>query len=206
MGEGFVKSYILENGLTACVNNYHLNNNLQLTRHPTHDFGVIIYLYSYEAKDAIEYKINDKAFQLENGHHHMLRVISSQTMQQIKFGKGTAIRGVSIFLENEWIRKNIKHPLQDVFFYLKEVNFFKEFINARQHRLLNEIIDMPHNHPFEAIYVKSRVYRIVNKLLQSFLHRDISESPEGISEEDFKTLQHIETILTDNYGETFPGH
>ena len=205
VGNGYIKSYTIENGFTACVSNYYLNYDIHINRQPTDQFGVIIYLYHFETTGMIEYKINAVELNLEDGHHHTLRVINSQTMQQVNFVKHTAIQGISIFLESEWIRKNINFQLKDVFHYLKEVNFFKEFINAKQHRLMNEIITLPLNHSYHSTFIKSRIYRIVDKLLASFLQRDISESPERMSEEDFKTLQHIETILTESQDETFPG-
>ena len=204
-GTGYVKGVFLENGLTACINDYQLNVDYRFNRLPSDKFGVIIYLYHFDARDTIEYTLENVSFNLEHGNHYALRVINSQTTHQFKFSKTTSVRGISIFLENEWIEKNISHRLDEVFLYLKEVNYFRQFINAKQQRLLNEILDMAGDQPYNGVYVKSRLYRILDKLFENFLLRDISESPEKISDEDFKTLQKIELILTNSFDKAFPG-
>jgi AraC-like DNA-binding protein len=123
----------------------------------------------------------------------------------VKFEKTTPVRGLSIYLENEWIEKNTSHRVLEVFSYLKKVNYFEQFLNAKQKKLVSEIIDLGGDHPYPDTFVKSRIYRILDKILENFLQRDISELPEKISEEEFKMLQQIETILTQSYEESFPG-
>ncbi len=205
LGKGDLTAFFFEKGLTACVNKYQLNEDYLFTRQPTDKFGVIIYLFHFQTIDPIEYKLDDVAINYDRGSLYTLRIINSQTLQQFKFGKTTAVRGISIFLENEWIEKNLNHRILDVINYLQEVNYFKEFINAKQQRLMDEILNVPDTHPYAEVYIRSRILRILDKLLENFLKRDISESPERIIEEDFFTLQKIEVILTKNFDEGFPG-
>ena len=204
-GEGISTAYFLEKGFTACVNNYRLNEDYLFTRQPTDKYGVIIYLYHFPTTNPIEYKLDNVSVNLDNGSHYTLRVINAQTRHQLKFGKTTSIKGISIYLENDWIEKNLNHQILEVFNYLQQVNYFKQFINAKQQRLMNEIIHIPANHPYPDVFIRSRILRILDKLLENFLQRDISESPEKINGDDFNTLQNIEAILTKNYDGAFPG-
>lgn len=198
-------AYFIEDGFTACVNNFQINEDCLFARQPSEKFGVIIHLYFYQAPGQIEYKLGDVFSTLENGSYYTLRLINAQTAQQLKFDQATVLRGISISLENCWITKNFSHRIMEVFTYLKKVNYFKEFINAKHQRLMNEILDVPDNHPYRNIYIKSRIWRIVDRLLENLLQRDISESPEKINEEDFINLQKIETLLTKSYDQVFPG-
>ena len=205
VGEGHSASFFMEEGCTACVNNFQLNEEYHFNRRPSDKFGVIIYLYHFQTLAPVHYKLDEHSTFLDVGSHYELRITNAQTSQQLKFGKTTHVKGISIFLENEWIEKNLSHKLTDVFNYLEKVNYFKQFVNARQQRLMNEILNVPSNHPYPNIFIRSRILRLLDKLLETFLQRDISESPEKINEDDFVTLQKIEIILTKSYEQAFPG-
>ena len=204
-GEGNSSVFYLEKGFTACVNNYKLNEDLLFTRQPSDTNGVIIYLYHFHAQEPIEYKLENVFMDFDNGNNYSLRIINAQTSHQLKFAKTTAVKGITIYLENDWITKNLSYRILEVFNYLQQVNYFKQFINAKQQRLVNEILKIPANHPFPDVYIRSRILRILDKLLENLLQRDISESPEKIYEDDFTTLQNIEAILTKSYDDAFPG-
>lgn len=204
-GQGYSSAFVLDEGCTACINNYQLSNEYLFTRLPSENFDVIIYLYHFQTLSQVNYKLDDVSENLVGGNHYELRITSSQTFQQLKFGKTTAVRGISIYLENKWISENLSHRLSEVFNYLQKVNYFKEFINAKQQRLMNEVLSVPKDHPYPDVYIRSRILRLLDKLLEMFLQRDITESPEKINEADFLTLQKIEIMLTQSYDEAFPG-
>jgi AraC-like DNA-binding protein len=205
VGQGYSSSFFLEDGCTACVNNFQLNEDYLFARHASDKFGVIIYLYHFQTLAPVQYQLGEHSTYLDVGSHYELRVTNSQTAQQLKFGKTTSVKGISIFLENEWIEKNLGNKIKEVFNYLQKVNYFKQFVNAKQQRLMQEILHVPAGHSFPDLYVRSRLFRILDKLLETFLQRDISESPEKINEDDFVTLQKIEIILTKSYEQAFPG-
>jgi len=205
VGEGYSASFFIEEGCTACVNNFQLKEEYHFHRTPSDNFGVIIYLYHLQTLAPVHFKLDDYSTFLDIGSHFELRVTNAQTSQQLKFGKTTHFKGISIYLENEWISKNLSHRLTEVFNYLEKVNHFKQFVNARQQRLLSEILHLPPNHPYPNVFVRSRILRLLDKLLETFLQRDISESPEKINDDDFVKLQKIEVILTKSYNEVFPG-
>ncbi|MEJ7588533.1 MAG: AraC family transcriptional regulator [Ferruginibacter sp.] len=204
-GQGYSTAYFLEKGFTACVNNYRLNDHILLTREPSDNFGLIIYLYHLDIKAPIEYQLENIPITIDQESHYTLSFVNAQTLHQVKFGKSAEVKGLSIYLENEWISKNLHHRLLEVFSYLKQVNYYKRFINARQQRLMDEVLNIPPDHPYPGIFIRSRILRIMDKLLENFLQIDISESPEHINEDDFITLQKIETILTSCYDKNFPG-
>jgi AraC-like DNA-binding protein len=205
VGQGYSSAFFLEEGCTACVNNFKLNKEYLFTRQSSDNFGVIIYLYHFQTMAPVQYKLDGHSTYLDMGSHFELRITNSQTEQHLIFGKTTYVKGISIFLENGWIAKNLSHQIMEVFNYLQKVNYFKQFVNAKQQRLMNEIMNVPANHPYPDVFIRSRILRILDKLLETFLQRDISESPEKINEDDFGTLQKIEVILTKSYDQAFPG-
>jgi AraC-like DNA-binding protein len=204
VGSGYSRSLKLDEGLTCGIQNYQLKHDFTLKRLPTESFGVIIYMYHFQAEESIKYELNKLEVNIDAGDYHTLRVTNSQTQHQLHFGKTTAVKGLSIFLENEWITKNISRAITPVFNYLQEVDFFKEFINAKQQKLMNEIINLPADHPYPELFIKSRVMRLLDKIFESFLERDITELPEKLNENDFMMVQKVEFILINNYTEVFP--
>ena len=88
---------------------------------------------------------------------------------------------------------------------MEQVIYFKQFVNVKQRRLMSEILNLPANHPYPNVFIRSRIFRLLDKLLETFLQRDISETPEKINGDDFVKLQKIEVILTKSYDEAFPG-
>ena len=128
IGAGYSASFFIEEGCTACVNNFQLSEEYHFNRTPSDNFGVIIYLYHFQTLDRVHYKLEEHAAFLDIGSHFELRVTNSQTSQQLKFGKTTHVKGISIFLENEWISRNLSHRLTDVFNYLQKVNYFNQFV------------------------------------------------------------------------------
>ncbi|MCW3090666.1 MAG: hypothetical protein JWP81_1735 [Ferruginibacter sp.] len=204
-GEGKSTAYCIEKGFTACVNSYCLSEDYLFTRHPSDVYGVIIYLYHFNTLQPIEFKLADASIKIEDGSYCTLRIINAQTLQHIEFSKTTTVRGISIFLENDWIAKNLSNGILEVFDYLGQVNYFKQFVSVKQQRLMNEILNLSPDHPYPEVFIRSRLLRILDKVLENLLHRDISELPEKINENDFTTLQKIEAILTLNYNENFPG-
>ncbi|CAN5582728.1 AraC family transcriptional regulator [soil metagenome] len=205
LGKGISKGFSLENGFSACVNNYSLNIDHSFTRYPTDHFGLIIYIYHFHSEEVINYSLGEQVMDFDHGFNYALRITNAQTTHKIKFSKNATVRGISIFLEKEWLDNNTSEKTQDLLNYLKQVNYFEQLLNAKKKKLLDEIVNMPENHPYPAIFVKSRIYRLLDKLLENFVLKEMTEKVENISNDDFQTLQRIETILTLSFDEGFPG-
>ncbi|MEO6233185.1 MAG: AraC family transcriptional regulator [Ferruginibacter sp.] len=205
LGKGISKGFSLESGFSACVNNYTLNIDHSFTRLPTDQFGVIIYIYHFHSEEVIKYSLDEQAMDFGFGSHYALRITNAQTMHRIKFSKNATVMGISIFLEKEWLDNNTNEKTRDLLNYLKQVNYFEQLLNAKQKKLLDEIVNMPESHPYPAIFVKSRIYRLLDKLLENFVLKEFTQKAENISDDDFQMLQRIETILTLSFDEGFPG-
>lgn len=204
-GEGTASAYGFEKGLTACVNNYQLANDYLLTREPSDQYGVLIYFYRFQSSIPVQYDLETISIDMAIDNSYSLSFMNAQTWQQVLLAKSTFVRGMSIFVDNGWMARNLNQPVIEVFNYLQKVNYFKQFITAKLQRLMNEILDVPDNHPWRDFYIRSRILRIFDKLLENCSQHDISELPEKINEDDFNTLQRIEAILSGSYNEAFPG-
>lgn len=204
MANGTYRAIPFEEGFSAALSDYTINKEFVVSRVPDEEFGVLIYLYRFNTKGPIAYKVNDSERLAHNNVYHALRVINTQTSQVISIPPDTTVKGLAIHLEKRWIENNLGHDVLKVMDYLQKVNYFKEFMNAKQQKLFNEIFEVAPGHPYPNVFIKSRILRLLDKLFENFLQRDISEAPEKLSETDFEVLQKIEFMLIENYDQVFP--
>lgn len=206
VGAGYSKAISLEEGLTVGVQHYSLGQEALFIRQPTKQFGVLIYIFQFDVQEqGVQYQLNDvHQVSLDPGIYHTIRIVNAQTRHELRFGAGTWVRGVSFFLEEGWIKKHISGDLSRIFDYLSQVDFFKEFVPAKQQRLLEEILKVPADHPYLDVFLRSRLWRLLDKVLENLLQRDTTELPEKLSENDFAMVQRVELQLIQNYRENFP--
>ena len=205
-GEGFSRAIQLDEGLTAAIQHYRLNRDGLFVRTPTKQFGVLIYLFQFDVGEAgIHYELNNQhRVEIDSGIYHTTRVVNAETSHELRFSSSTWVRGISFFLEESWLKKHTSGHLREVFAYLQKVDYFKEFVQAKQQRLLQEILRVPDDHPYMDVYLRSRLLRMLDKVLENMASRDTSELPEKLSESDFSMVQRVELQLIQNYTEAFP--
>lgn len=205
-GEGFSRAIQLDDGLTAAVQHYRLNRDGVFIRKATEKFGVLIYLYQFDVGESgIHYELNHQhRVEVDPGIYHTTRVVNAETSHELRFSASTWVRGVSFFLEESWLKKHTRGHLREVFAYLQKVDYFKEFVQAKQQRLLQEILQVPDDHPYMEVYLRSRLLRMLDKVLETMAARDTTELPEKLSESDFSMVQRVELQLIQNYSEAFP--
>jgi AraC-like DNA-binding protein len=205
-GEGYSRAVQLDEGLTAAIQHYRLNRDGIFIRKPTDRFGVLIYLYQFDVGEAgILYELNNQhRVEVDPGIYHTTRVVNAETSHELRFSASTWVRGISFFLEESWLKNHISGHLRDVFAYLQKVDYFKEFVQAKQQRLLQEILTVPADHPFLDMFLRSRLLRMLDKVLENMASRDTTELPEKLSETDFSMVQRVELQLIQNYTDAFP--
>lgn len=202
--KGFSKAYTFEEGLSCVVHNYELNYDKIFIRRPNSEFGIIIHFTQVESASEIEFSIDGFKHSMEPGSYNLLTVVNAQSSQQLSFASGTKYSGVSIYLENNWIEQNISLTASGALEYLKSARYYKGFIQAKQQRLVNEITGVEEGHPYPYLYTKSRVYRLLDKLMEEFSAGVYKEMNEKLSVTDFELLQKVESILSENFPEAFP--
>jgi AraC-like DNA-binding protein len=203
IGNGFAQTYKIEEGFSALINNYFLSSDVTFERAASDDFELILYFFELDLSGSKFFTVNNDAVQPENKIFNAIRVVNSMNINKLELQKNTGIKSLSIHLSNQWIQKNTTPTLEKVFTYIKKSQYLKQFVQAKQQKIINEIINLPINHPYGNLFVKSRVMRLLDKIFEEIVQRDDLEAPEKISEETFLTLQKIEYLLIQNYNTSF---
>ncbi len=203
---GSCKAYLLEKGLSAMVCNYFTDSEVIIDRIPCKEFGIIIHFAEMIMEDCdVTYNVNDREIKSYCRNYFALRVISTQGSHKLVFPGKCQIKSISVFLEKEWIDKNLSGAFQKVISYLREINYLKEFMNTRQRKLFDEIFScQQRKEAYPEIFIKSRMLNMLDNLLRNFKHRNLPEPADHLSEKDFEMIQKVEFTLMENIETGFP--
>jgi AraC-like DNA-binding protein len=202
-GAGFSRALEIEDGFSCSIQNYQLDRDKIFLRTPADEFAIIIYLYQFDISNAMQYSFNGTETIFEKGSYNTLRIVNAQTMQQLRLNKHSSLKGISIFLENRWIEKNTGGQAE-MLNYLRAGKQIRGFMQAKQQKLVNEIVDMPACHPYPNVYTKSRVYRVLDMLFENFAKGEYDVQQDKIGEKDAEMLQKVEKALVENFMKPFP--
>jgi AraC-like DNA-binding protein len=204
VGNGFSKAYSIDEGLSCAVYNCTLNRDKTLIRHPGNTFGLLIYLCYFQTTKPYTYALNGIVHKREPGNYCMLRIIDAQARHELHFGSDTQLQGISIYANESWLQKNLSGRLQEAVKLVKETSQLRGFIQAKQQKLLCEIVHLAEDHPYALVYVKSRVLRLLDKIFEDFGNGIYTDLGEKLSEAEFELLQKVEMALVNHFPEPFP--
>jgi AraC-like DNA-binding protein len=201
---GYTKAKKLEPGLSYRIANYTLNTDIECTRIPADQFQLMLYFYEYTFEDTLYCKIGNTVIENNDKYYRLALMTNSHTHQHLKFKKGTAAKGLSIQITEDWLKNNIANLTNEKLAVIKQKECLIDFINAKQRKILDDIFNSAANSNLPELFVKSRVLRLTEHFLNSICKRGLSEMPEFTSQKDFHTLIKIEHQLLQNSSAEFP--
>jgi AraC-like DNA-binding protein len=202
--DGYTKAKILEPGLSYRLANYTLNTDIECTRMPAEQFHLMLYFYEYTSEDTLYCKIGNTVIENNDKYYRLALMTNSNTHQHLKFKKGTAAKGLSIQLTEEWLKNNITNLTEEKLEAIKQRECIIDFISAKQRKILADIFNSASNSNLPELFVKSRVLRLTEHFLNTICNRGLSEMPEFTSQKDFHTLIKIEHLLLQSSSADFP--
>jgi AraC-like DNA-binding protein len=203
IGNGFAQTYKIEEGFSVLINNFCLNTDLTFERAATENFEVLFYFYELDFKGVNSFAINEAVIKPEHKTFSSFNVVNSMNDNKLELPKNTGVKSLSIHLSSQWIQKNVTPTLQKVFTYIQKSQYLNQIVQAKQQKIIGDIINLPANHPYPNLFVKSRVMRLLDKIFEGIVLRDDLDAPEKINQETFLALQKIEYLLIQNYNTGF---
>ena len=86
----------------------------------------------------------------------------------------------------------------------KEKKVFRDFLNAKAKKLLNEIFTHYTESVTPLLYINTQVLRLLEGFLANIMRMNLQEFSSGLSSKDFQSVSKIERTLLENYGSDFP--
>ena len=203
-GEGYAKIRNIEEGLSYRLVNYKLNTNFEHRVEPSPDFQLIVYFYQFISKDSVHFEIGDNIIESEAKNYQAIVMTNSRVKQKLILKKGTQVKGLTIQLSEEWINKHIENKNGKNYSVLKQNNYLIDLLSAKCQKIFNDIFGNHEESQIPALYISTRVMRLLESFLENVLKRGILEPALSISSRDFEIILKIEGLLLENYGEVFP--
>ena len=128
---------------------------------------------------------------------------NSRLKQKLALRKGSEVKGLTIQLSELWLDEKVKASNPKNYELLKQNNFIQDVITAKYQKILSDIF----NHEdasMPALFVNSRVLRLLEGFLENILKKNLVEPMLSISSKDFESILKIEGLLLENYGDVFP--
>ncbi len=201
--KGYAKVHVLEPGLSYRLVNYKLNTDVEYKCEPTADFNLMIYFYQFNSADKILFEVGENSIENEGKSYRATVMTNSRVKQKLSLKRGTEVKGLTLQLSEEWLVDKIQNSNQKNYDLLKQNNFVQDVISAKYQKILGDIF----NHEeslMPALFINSRVLRLLEGFLESVLKREMVEPMLSISSKDFESILKIEGLLLENYSEVFP--
>lgn len=202
---GYADVFRIEPDLDYRIVDYQLNCDFLFTRSPTSDFYFIIYYYEYKNCKNLQLKINDRIVveSVEDTYSTML-MTNSQVHQELMVTRGTLVRGLTIQLTEEWLRKKIAHPDKVNFDMFRKQDVFQRFIKPKPQKILKDIFERSDLSAIPELYRNSRVLRLLESFLDGILKNGMKALVLPASAQDVGSLMKVEGYLFSHYREQFP--
>ncbi len=203
---GYARAKILEPGLSYRIVNYTLNTDLEYRRMPAAEFQLMIHFLEASFKEKIECKTGEKTKVIENkdNFHSVAMLTNSFTSQSLMLKKGTAIKGVSIQLTEEWLKNNVKELTAEKIEILKQKSDMVDFITAKHRKILLALLNDTGQTYLPELFIKSRVLKLTEEFLNNLCRHGLKSMPEFANHKDFNALVNVENLITKESTKEFP--
>jgi len=202
---GFAKVHNIEPGLSYRIVDYDLNTDFILNRQPSNKFSLIIYFYKYTNVQRLFISINDEIITNEDENTFTAVIMTNSfTSQKLELSKGTHVKGLTVQLSEDWLKEKIENSGTSNYKIFREQIIFKDFLNAKAQKLLNEIFAGNSQSFTPLLYTNTRVLRLLEGFLENIMRVDSSELSKMPTIKDFQSISKIERILFESYTSDFP--
>lgn len=202
---GYAKVLKIEEGFTYRLVEYKLNADFQFERKPSEDFYLILYFYKYSNCKQLHVSINDRDV-IENydEDYSSLLMTNSFAQQHLTLTKDTIVQGLTIQINEEWLRNRLTITRRLNLKILHQKDVFQAIIKPTSATLLNEIFTKKVPSPVPELYVSCRVMHLLDIFLEEIFKNGLEANVLPVSSRDVHNILKVEEYLLQNYRSQFP--
>ncbi|HRN72518.1 MAG TPA: AraC family transcriptional regulator [Ginsengibacter sp.] len=203
--KGYAKVVEIQDGLSFRMVDYRLNADFSYERHPTKDFHLIIYFYVYQNCERLGMYLNKKPIiETENCDFSGLMLTHSRTTQSLFTSRGTTVRGLTIQVSEEWLKKNLVESEKITLSLIKQQDLFQSIIRPKYRRLLGELFLQRNYSAVPDLYLSTRVMYLLDLFLEDVMSNGLKGTTLPRSAREMQSLLYIEEYLIHHYQDQFP--
>lgn len=206
VGKGCVKAMTIQPGLSFALGNFNFNTDAHLQVTDNGKNGYLLYFRKLEICD--KYVFNDGKIKKETAEENFETafLVSSRMNHALEFKKGTHVKSLAIYIEEEWVNDNVdaasKKKLEE-YVSCGLCNYNREILSAKHKKILETMAREDLYLPLNNLFLQSRALRMLEYFLNAVLTRSGNDIPVFITEGDLKKLIQVENRLTNNYLSVF---
>lgn len=200
---GYAKVHLIEPGFSYRMVNYTLNTDYEYTCEPATEYSLLIYFYQINSPDNIFFEVGENRIETEGKAYRAIVMTNSRIKQKLTLKRNSEVKGLTIQLSEAWLKEKIESSNKKNYDLLKQNNFIQDVITAKHQKIVGDIFNHEES-SMPALFINSRVLRLLEGFLENMLKRNSVEPMLSISSKDFESILKIEGLLLENYGEVFP--
>lgn len=202
---GYTRVFEISDGLTYRLVDYVLNNDFIYESKKSSDFFLILYLYIYKDCEKLEFEINKQQIvKNENTDYSSFLMTNSFTTQKLKITKGTSVKGLTIQMSEDWLKKNLSTSAKLNLDILKSQDVFQTLIQPGYRTLIREIFSPKINSVVPDLYLSCRIIRLLEVFFGDIFKNGLNANSLPVSTRDVQNLFEVEQFLLDHFREPFP--
>lgn len=201
--KGYAKVHTIEPGFSYRLVNYKLNTDVEFKCEPATEFSILIYFYQINSPDKILFEVGENHIETDGKAYRAIVMTNSRLKQKLVLKNGAEVKGLTIQLSETWLKEKVQVSNPKNYDLLKQNNFIQDVISAKSQKILGDIFNHEDS-SMPALFINSRVLRLLEGFLENILKRNLVEPMLTISSKDFESILKIEGLLLENYGEVFP--
>lgn len=202
---GYARVFEVSEGISCRMVDYTLNTDFLFERAPSKDFYLILYFYNYRNCHRLDLQINKRVvIENEDSDYSSLLMTNSLAGQTLKLTRGTAVRGLTIQLSQQWVQSRLKSSSKLNIKRLYDKDIFQTMIKPRYRTLINEIFSVKTGSYVPELYLSSRVYKLLELFFDEIFRNGLDANVLPASSRDVQSLLVVEEYLLQHYREPFP--
>jgi AraC-like DNA-binding protein len=164
----------------------------------------MIYFYELSFDLKAYCKAGNTVIESDEDYFSAAVVTHSLIPQAIIFKKGTVVRGLSIQIDEAWLKTNIQDFTPEKLEMIRQKDCLVDFISAKQRKILHDIFENTSQTQLPELFIRSRVLRITEQFLTNLCNHGLHPIPQFTNQKDFQALLKVEHLLSKKYNEDFP--
>lgn len=202
---GYTRIFQISDGLSYRLVDYTLTNDFLFERVGSSKFFLILYLYIYTDCHRLEFEINRRTI-VENQDidYSTFLMTNSFTNQKLRITKGAKVKGLTIQMSEDWLKRNLNSSTKLNLDLLKSKDVFQSLILPGYRKLITEIFNPDVDSVVPDLYLSCRIISLLEMFFGDIYRNGLEANSLPVSTRDVQSLFEVEQYLIDHFREPFP--
>jgi AraC-like DNA-binding protein len=208
-GSGYLKALQLFDELNILLVDAVFNEAMIYKRPSSETRHYVLHFDDVYISGTAKIMIDDEQLQKTNTHHRLVRLTSNIFSFTEELPPGMHIKSIKVLFDEEWLKKYLglsgDASVLRKYLSLKTESFDIEPMDDGYEKLMEEILSVPPNDPFQNIYLQNRVALLLERFFTRIHSKaDLVGGVFKLTEDEIQKLIKVEQSLIKDFSEAPP--